>query len=118
MQELNHLLPPIDGDTRGRAAPHFGLVRRHAAPGAEGPFRHSQAACHQAVARMAAAALGRFGHSAAEVLFLLATSRLAMTGTTGTRVAMRIDRVARRLARPDLVRTDVRTGHGRWLEAS
>jgi len=67
---------------------------------------------------MASAAFGRFGHPAAEVLFVLATSRLAMTGTTGTRVAMRIDRLARCVARPDPVRTDIRTGHGRRLKAS
>jgi len=62
---------------------------------------------------MASAAFGRFGHSAAQVLFVLATSRLAMTATTGTRVAMRIDRLARCVARLDPVRTDVRTGLSR-----
>lgn len=115
MKELDDLLPPIDGDTRGRAALELGLVLRHASPGAEGPLRDTQAACHQAVARMASAAFGRFGHSTAEVLFVLATSRLAVTGT---RVAKRIDRLARRVARPNPVRTDVRTGHGRRLKSS
>lgn len=94
MKELNHLLPPLDRGTARRSASQLGLVLRRPPPGAECPLRDMQAACQLAIARMASAALSRFCHCAAEVLFRLPTSRLAVTGTTGTRVAMRIDRVA------------------------
>ena len=68
-----------------------------------------QAVRHLAIAGMVLAMLGRPGYSAVEVLLCLPTSRLALTGSPGARIAVCVGSAVCRWARVGLVRTGVRT---------
>jgi hypothetical protein len=103
------LLTPIDRDAARRTPAHLGLVFQGPSPGAECPFRNMQPVCYLTIGRVAPTPLGHARHAAAEVLFRLPTSRLALTGSSDTRVAERIVGSVRRGARPGPVRTGVRT---------
>lgn len=71
-----------------------------------------------AVGRMAPTPLDHSCYAAAEVLFRLPASRLALTGPSHTRVAGGIVGSARRRARSGPVRTGVRTRLRRGHQAS
>jgi hypothetical protein len=109
VKELNHLLPLVDRSTAGRATAQLGLVLRRSPPSPQGPFWDMQAARHLAIAGAVVASLGRLCDAAAEILFCLSASRLALAGSPAARIAVRVGPTVCRRARVGPVRIDVRT---------